>query len=216
MRSLNRQRANIVFSHLMQHDTVLTPQQVSRKERIFEKDGVLRWEDNSVLGRGLIGIQLSILLQSLAPSHEKTGSLHLEATPLSELLRLYEHESYILWFDAPTPEALIVLKKDCTPLSQLKAWSQALLLASRAAAAGRLRRAGTQPTDDQHVIKRQHSPNPLAELRLTLEQTSETFDGYAKRLQDAGWDLHTAALETQSGTRITTTTRDGDVGSEKH
>ncbi|TKA67954.1 hypothetical protein B0A49_07548 [Cryomyces minteri] len=42
MRTLNRQRANLVFSHLIEDDEVLTPEEVSKKERIFDWDGVLK------------------------------------------------------------------------------------------------------------------------------------------------------------------------------
>src|ERR1700709_2496622 len=53
MRTLNRQRANLVFSALLEdHYTVgkehvkpfPTPEQISIQERVFERDGVLRWK----------------------------------------------------------------------------------------------------------------------------------------------------------------------------
>ena len=132
MRSLNRQRANIVLSYMIQHEKALGPIEVSKRERIFERDGVLRWTDGQVVGYGRIGVKLQTLLEHLAPSHEKTRSVRLEAVELSELMKLYKNESYILWFDVSTSEAFIVVKQGSTPNTQLKAWTQALLVAWRA------------------------------------------------------------------------------------
>ena len=42
----------------------------------------------------------------------------------------------------------------------------------------------------------------LAHVTRTLAQTSRTFDAYAKRLTEAGWDLSIPVLETSSGSRI--------------
>ena len=192
MRSLNRQRANIVLSHMIQHEKALGPIEVSKRERIFERDGVLRWTDGQVVGYGKIGVKLQTLLEHLAPSHEKTRSVRLEAVELSELMKLYKDESYILWFDVSTSEAFIVLKQGSTPNIQLKAWMQALLVAWRAKKATKrpLASGAESPSADT-----------LSELHLTLRQICETFEGYAERLRIAGWDLDIAALETRSGTR---------------
>jgi len=191
MRSLNRQRANIVLSHMIQHEKALDPTEVSKRERIFERDGVLRWTDGQVVGYGRIGVKLQTLLERLAPSHEKTRSVRLEAVELSELMKLYKDESYILWFDVSTSEAFIVLKQGSTPNTQLKAWTQALLVAWRA------KKATKQPL----ASRESGAESPLSELHLTLRQIRETFEEYAERLRTAGWDLDIAALETRSGTR---------------
>ena len=190
MRSLNRQRANIVLSHMIQHEKALGPIEVSKRERIFERDGVLRWTDGQVVGYGRIGVKLRTLLEHLSPSHEKTGSVRLEAMELSELMKLYKDESYILWFDVSTSEAFIVLKQGSTPNTQLKAWTQALLVAWRA------KKATKQPLGAESP-----SADMLSELHLTLRQICETCEEYAERLRTAGWDLDIAALETRSGTR---------------
>ncbi|KAF2399224.1 DUF647-domain-containing protein [Trichodelitschia bisporula] len=126
MRSLNRQRANIVFSHLLAYDKMLTPQQVSRRERIFERSGVLRWADDHMVGHGKIGVSLGDLIRSLGGS----------GATLTELLDLYADEAYILWFDPHSSTAHIVLKQGCTPEQQLKAWCQGLLLAKKTSEAG--------------------------------------------------------------------------------
>ncbi|KAL1629707.1 hypothetical protein SLS56_005362 [Neofusicoccum ribis] len=216
MRSLNRQRANIVMAHLLAYDKVLTPQQVSQKERIFElRDGALRWADDQVIGRCRIGVRLADVVARLpgaeagGPSAARTtgavvrdGATAKEMS-LSTLLKVFEHESYVLWFDSARSEALIVLKQSCEPAAQLQAWTQALLLASRAgavAAGGRRGVTATQTSAPQSAASQQglrqavraaeqhdgsgvsagdSSRDKLAdvesELRLTLEQTRQMF-----------------------------------------
>lgn len=231
MRSLNRQRANIVMTHLLAYDKILSPQQVSQRERIFElRDGALRWADDQVIGRCRIGVRLAELVARLpgaeagAPAAaRKTGAVVRDAgasaktMSLSTLLKVFEHESYLLWFDSARSEALIVLKQSCEPAAQLQAWTQALLLASRhgAAAGGRRGAAATQTLGPQSATSQQGLRQAAeehgrvndveTELRLTLEQTRQMFGGGSgsakKRLEAAGWDLSIAALETHSGTR---------------
>ncbi|KAL0262979.1 hypothetical protein SLS55_001954 [Diplodia seriata] len=166
MRSLNRQRANIVMAHLLAYDKVLSPQRVSQRERIFElRDGALRWADDQVIGRCRIGVRLADVVARLpgaaaaaadagAPgAARKTGAVvrddaSAKTMSLAALLKVFEHESYLLWFDAARSEALIVLKQNCEPAAQLQAWTQALLLASRhgaGAGAGGRREATTPP-----------------------------------------------------------------------
>jgi hypothetical protein len=183
MRSLNRQRANIVLSHLIAHDKILTPQQVSKRERIFEKDGVLRWNDDSILGYGMIGIRLQTLARGLVVSNNSTKFVQAEKT-LSRLLDIYKDESYVLWFDRSLSVVYITLKRDTSPESQLKAWCQGLLIAKEAA-------ERTESEMDTFVI-----------IADTLKRATKLFDQYAKHLKAEGWDLSIAALETHSGTRL--------------
>jgi hypothetical protein len=103
MRTLNRQRANIVFSSYLQslHDEVQfpkgpklslqkgqrvehvgieyklpSPKEVSLNERIFELDGVLRWHGSAVMGYCALGVPLIDILNTLPLSarHPTTGS----------------------------------------------------------------------------------------------------------------------------------------------
>lgn len=199
MRCLNRQRANLVFGHLFQHGGVLDPADVSERERIFEKDGALRWADGMVIGRCRIGVSLEQLLIRMGRRHKRTGSLDLHATKLSDLTDIFADEKYMLWFADADYEALIVLKEGCTPVHQLKAWAHALLLAQRV----RSRRHEDQLELDDTSM----GQGRLAELKSTLEDTSEVFTKYARLLEQEGWDLHVAALETRAGSRIQLETR---------
>lgn len=117
MHSLNRQRANLVFSHLLAHDKVLTPRQAAALERTFERDGVLRWLGGEVLGRASIGVGMEELLSS--------GG----GDDLYALSRIFGGEEYLLRADAAGSEVRIALKQGCSPAGQLKAWLHALIMA---------------------------------------------------------------------------------------
>jgi hypothetical protein len=186
LRSLNRQRANIVLSHLLNHDRVLTPQQVSKSERIFERDGVLRWSDGQIIGYGRLGISLGTVIRGLGVSSEKTGAVQLQSQDLSQLLNLYNDEGYVLWFDTSSSTAYIALKQGSSSQSHLKAWCQALVIAKE-----------YEKTPD-----RSHNTN-FGIMATSFARTTKLFEEeYPRRLKAEGWDLNIAALETHSGSRL--------------
>jgi hypothetical protein len=192
MRCLNRQRANIVFSNLLQHESVLSPTEVSKRERIFEYDGVLRWADGGIVGRCKIGVTLETLLSRMGKRHKRTGSMSLDTMNLSDLISVFADEAYIVWLDSDY-EAVIVLKEGCTPVNQLKAWTHALLLAqnlSSRACREKVKDDGLSPVHGR-----------LTEARRALVEVNEVFTKYTRILEHKGWDLGVAALETRAGVR---------------
>ncbi|KAF2742410.1 DUF647-domain-containing protein [Sporormia fimetaria CBS 119925] len=188
MRSLNRQRANIVFSAALQDGVILTPAEVSQQERIFERDGMLRWTHGCCIGHCEIGAPLSSILKAVGRRHDRTGSIRVQATVLSEILQLFDDDAYMLWF--AESEATIVLKAECGPTDQLRAWMHALLVAQRA-------KAGTKkkPKDDSQDSR-------LTELRETKVEIEAQFAHLVEKLRSVGWDLDVAFLETRAGTRV--------------
>ncbi|KAF2848926.1 DUF647-domain-containing protein [Plenodomus tracheiphilus IPT5] len=192
MRCLNRQRANIVMSNLVQHGEMLGPSEVARRERVFERDGALRWSDDVVVGYCRIGVSLQTLLSRIGLRNGRTGSLQLHAVAMSELLDVFVGEAYILWPASFADEVLIVLKQGCTPMDQLRAWTHALSLAKR-----RPSPLGKPGADNASLAE-----DRLAEVRRTLADTRALFEKYSAAMRDAGWDLDVAALETRAGTRV--------------
>lgn len=187
LRSLNRQRANIVFAHLLAYDRVLQPQDVSQKERIFERDGAYRWTDAAVLGRGRMGVSLETLVRTMVHDDGRGRSVHLEATQLSRLLRIFESELYVLWFDGRTSTAYTTLKEGATVRTQLKAWLHGLILVRE---------------ESKNSATSSGKRSQFQRLATTLERTTRLFNGYDGRIEAAGWDLSIAALETYPGTRV--------------
>lgn len=183
MHTLNRQRANIVLSNFLADDKVLTPEEVSRQERIFELDGVLRWKGSTVLAHAKIGVTLTSITTS---RHSVTGSIRIDMAKLADV---YRHEEYLLWYEAASRTAYIILKEGATSTSQLKAWTHALWIAHRHAA--------IEATGD--------ALDKMAASRLTeatLKELSSRWGGCLERLKKSGWDTKVANLETTSGTRI--------------
>lgn len=200
MRCLNRQRANIVFGNMLAHGQIPSPADVSKRERIFERDGVLRWVDGTIVGHCRIGLSLEVLLSRLGPQHKQTGSLDLLAFKMSEILDVFDDEAYILWFGHSELDLLITLKNGCTPIDQLRAWCHALLLAQRLR--NHLQVPEVKPDRDNASLKER-----LAETRRTLADMREMFAKYEELLWQKGWDLNAAALETQAGARVVITMR---------
>ncbi|KAJ5195083.1 uncharacterized protein N7498_008521 [Penicillium cinerascens] len=222
MTSLNRQRANIIFSTLLESDPaidierlrsgevpkskakpdtsswkILTPAQVSREERIFHRDGALQWNTPSQtrnLGSASIGVSLaSFFKQAQASQHTSRGSLQTNI-PMPDLTTLFANESYILYLHPNGTEwhASILLKSNCTVHSQLKAWTHGLLAARVLSTT--TSKSGTEPT-----------PEVLSVVTNTLSLLNSQFSSYTDALEEAGWNTTIAALETRSGRRVTFT-----------
>ena len=189
MHTINRQRANILISTYLEQDRVLTPKEVADQERIFEWDGVLRWKGSSAFAKAQIGTSLQTLLGSLASPHAATRSISGATRPLNQLCKIFDGENYLLWYDAKSRNACIVLKTDISPRYSLKAWAQALLVAHRL------------NMDGEHATSARHD-QIFETLQSTLTSLSKHWDHFIERLIAAGWDVEAASLETMSGTRI--------------
>ncbi|KAH0299753.1 DUF647-domain-containing protein, partial [Aureobasidium melanogenum] len=185
MRTLNRQRANIVFAYLLKYDRVLSPKQVSAKERIFEHDGILRDVDDKCLGYCKIGVPAYELLERLGRTDRLTRATNIpDGRLLLQLVELFEEESYIVYLEHQSDTTCILLKKGSDTTAQLKAWYHALLLA-------RQTEQGFKGGKD-----------PMDALQSTLVAVRKDWQKVQARLGEAGWDLETAALETTSGSRV--------------
>ncbi|KZF25765.1 DUF647-domain-containing protein [Xylona heveae TC161] len=193
MRTLNRQRANIVVSTLIEHDRILTPEVVSRRERIFERDGVVRWNQSQALAYCQIGCPLEKLLQSLCRDDARQSRVKYATANFGRLLNIFQGQDYILWYDCKASQVFIVLKEGSSVKSQLKAWMHSLLVVHGETSG---LPDGTEISFDSMTSKQ------LEQIRNSLEFLSNRFDRFMETLADAGWDLATAALEVRPGYRL--------------
>ena len=191
MRTLNRQRANIVLSNIFASKVILLPEEVSKEERIFERDGILRWKGSQGVGYAKIGASLATLLDSLSPAHPVTSSHADPAVDLAGLFEVFGKEEYILWFNDQRGVALIVLKDGANPRSQLKAWAHALWTAHH------LYYHVENATGAELT-----APRMLKLLKSTLGELTSRWDQDVASIKAAGWDIDTPSLETTSATRI--------------
>ncbi|EAW15905.1 RUS1 family protein [Aspergillus fischeri NRRL 181] len=237
MTSLNRQRANIVLSTLLESDLALdprslslsrvvdhptpsptpqsplttsrpplTPADVSKQERIFEPDGILKWTSASrechKLGYCQIGVSLDrfLRLSSTSTSASSSTSTKIRTSPslrttvpMPELSSLFTKEDYLLYLvrrgkGGPVWYASLVLKNTCSARSQLKAWTHALL-------AARVLHLSSSEDGDQQILD-------VIARTLDFLNRDARFERYLQSLEEAGWDLTIAALETSSRRRI--------------
>jgi len=214
MTSLNRQRANIVFSTLLESDPaideslrsgevskskqenswkILTPAQVAQQERIFHRDGALQWtpsRQGSDLGSASIGVSLASFFQQTSRQTSKVSlQTHL---PIPSLTTLFASESYLLYLSQRGTKwhASILLKSNCTVHSQVKAWTHALLAARV-----------LSPTSTSSSPKTENPILPI--LSHTLSILNSTFPHYMNAMAKAGWNTSIPALETRSRHRVT-------------
>jgi hypothetical protein len=202
LRNLNRQRANLVFSQLFAHDKALSPKQVARAERIFERDAVLRWTGAKVLGYARIGVGFDRLcamgkgIADVGGNQAANRNKETSMPPMVYLMEIFKDEDYILAQDVGTNTINIVLKTGITPSGQLKAWLQALILAKQQCDQEEARPSGEAKTIAESDLSR------LRAIKESLSRANKSFDEYSMRLSSVGWKLKEAALETQSGPRI--------------
>lgn len=187
MHTLNRQRANIIISTFLDQGIVLTPEEASHQERIFEWDGILRWKGRSLSAKARIGIPFRELLDSLAPSYQTTGSVKSPDVEAATLAKLYRKEGYVMWYSKSQRCAYIVLKEGASPSAQLRGWAHALWV--------------VQSLHDNSTRGSLH-PQDVLTLSSALESLSERWEDFLNELKQKGWDLEIASLETSSGTRI--------------
>ena len=213
MKTLNRQRANLLFSmylsHIEEYDDFknigsgeqrfLAPSDISPLERIFERDGILRWKGGKAIGFCEIGVPVTRILDIISKSRASHGT-YLEAEPIfTRLLEEFANDDYIIWYDEKSKTFLVSLKAASTALTQLHSWMHVLLLAHR------LQKLSYAKLELLSII---------AEIRNTLKPLS--LQVLEDQLQKAGWDTELGALETKSGTRIIMgIAADQELGSEK-
>ena len=191
LRVLNRQRANIVLSNVLQKGRILSPDEVSTQERIFEWDGVLRWVDSEIIGRAEIGVTLQRLLSIVAPEsvHHATGATSDHDQVLQRLIQIHGNEDFFIWWDFRRHLALIVLKQSSTPRTQLKAWATVLTIAHRQHST----MEGTTSPNDESVI------NVIQE---SSKHVNDHWDDWSKRIEEAGFNIDVSGLETRPSSRI--------------
>jgi hypothetical protein len=208
------------------HLQIPTPAQVSRRERIFDASGTLKWYLDSlkgegerhtrpeILGKCQIGVSPREFLSSPSSISTSSGSLR-TSIPIAALTSLFNDEDYIL-ISTPMvlgtnskPTAKILLKQHATPKTHLKAWMHALL-------ATRLLTRSYSPSapSTQDGKKRDdESSTETGTVLSTLERTlsflndSSRFKRYIGALGDKGWQVDVegggvSALETRVGRRV--------------
>lgn len=252
MTSLNRQRANILFSHFLstspldqnhiQKQTkeksiqiqILTPKEVALAERIFEWDGVLRWNNASkTYGTCIIGVELQSILREIFRQDPTTNSFTKSSIDTKRIFRSLQTRGYLLWYSPTKNRFQITLSSTSTVKTQLLAWFHALLTAREihsekvgmaCEGIGQMElktrefiRGVVSGRRGSHELKFEEGELGVDDLWAFLDATgvvaAERFEELWSGLGKKGWDLETGAMETKSGTRVKTSLKDdGEEG----
>ncbi|TGO12590.1 hypothetical protein BTUL_0086g00100 [Botrytis tulipae] len=198
MRTLNRQRANLVISSFLsmpgheKNKTVLpSPREISLQERIFERDGAIRNIQGTILAYCKVGTSLQELLSSIS-TPTTAGSYAENDSILTSLLSIYKTQGYIMWYSHSRHTFLVVLKEGTAPKVQLDAWFHAIFAVTF-----------TEKKIESET-KRMDNQSVLSWMRNSLE-ASEKWRAETKfyeQLERRGWDLNTPAIEVRAGTRL--------------
>lgn len=202
MRTLNRQRANLVFEQVIDGipwaqafvdpsnkndvngdigiSSWPTPESVNKKEKVFERDGVLRVKGRRV-GYCKVGVSLQCIIDTMS-----RGNKTAYVPALEFLLAVFRDEKYIVWFDKVSKTYLIVLKEGVASKDILAAWMLVLLMEH-----GKGYGAGER---EDVIVRLDKCRGYVRELR----------EAVFRNLEKEGWDLEVGALETRSGYRIRT------------
>ena len=188
MRTLNRQRATLVYHHL-QRGHVPTPEEISAQERIFEKSGVLRSFDDRVLGYCRLAAPMPRLLRTIASHSASQRSSVVADSVLRDVIYAYEKRGYILWTQARSnsTDVMVVVKKGAANTEVLISWWQALGMAAM------------EVRSKEKILK---GDSDFQLLKSSAQVAADLLQTYRQELEEKGFDLNTNALETSSASRI--------------
>lgn len=226
MTSLNRQRANIVFSALLDSDSslalaldpnhnvdptatttpekkntllTLTPAQVAQHERIFHRDGALQWTQHTTtqhLGSAQIGVSMSTFL-----GNSGSGRTFPRTLPLPQLVTVFADEYYMLFLAPggnPNSNTNVTKWHASILLKRGCAVEHQLKAWAHALLAARVLAQVGISTESSSV----DAVLAVVEKTLGLLNADARFQGYMMALRGVGWDIGIAALETRGGRRI--------------
>jgi Vitamin B6 photo-protection and homoeostasis len=186
MTSLNRQRANLVYSQFRAKGVVQTPAQVAKLERIFTAGSSLHGIGRVPLGACEIGVRVDRLFQVSSANGLVTPSTR-------RIMKAFSGEKYILCFSTRSGHVStyqgysIFLVKGSTPSDHLKAWIHAMELA--------------------HLVNEEgplqvHSDHSVDLLVGSLRKVNNIFPALWQELTKAGWNVENPALLTRPSYRI--------------
>ncbi|KAK5116678.1 hypothetical protein LTR62_007352 [Meristemomyces frigidus] len=197
MRTLNRQRATIVYHHL-RRGHVPSPKEVSAQELIFERDGILRSASGGMLGWCSMGAGLFLPLRGMASQESTTRALSMNSAWFEHvLLSLKEQRHALIMGESLTiPHLYVVFEKQALTSDLLVGWWHALAFAEESISSPKAGAAsGMFPDDGSADLVSQR-------MAIAAQRSADLLQTFSAGLLAAGWDLGTNALETRSSSRI--------------
>jgi len=209
MTTLNRQRAGLVFGSLLDRGTLLSPAEVKEREKVFERDGVIRDSQGRVLGFAGIGVSFEEYLSRIGRCTGGTsfavdggGGTTIGAAVVEVHTDGPREEMFLLHLDERSRHVSIALRRDSTVKDQLEAWYTACL-ALRLLRDGSVKSIGSgkEDAEEKSISSGTNDSIPASIVIRARRYSAEAFSDILRRLVEAGWDVETAALETRRATR---------------
>lgn len=212
MRTLNRQRASLLFRPLLSPpistaplpalppNPIASPLQISQLETVIHLDPS-SLHDPDPAHASFVPIATVLAHAARAP---QPINAHI-------LLRIFAGESYILYFDRRTRHGFIALKSSATASTALHAWFCAMECAHLDdevwGGRGAGRWAGGWKHDWAGEMNYRHSylgelDSDASALWRCARRVTRVWPVIEDALKGEGWDVDTNALETRSGTRF--------------
>ncbi|KAF2223370.1 vitamin B6 photo-protection and homoeostasis-domain-containing protein [Elsinoe ampelina] len=202
-------RAGVVFGGWTEGGRVLGPEEVRGRERVFERDGVVRGLNGRVLGWASIGLSFDEFLGRVGmPRGQGQHAFDIGRSVIDGIGSGNEgsQRRYLIHLDIGSRHCFIALEKSSVVRDQLHAWFtayRALQLLGRGIPVeygdGNQEVKGKSMTDANGLVG-QATASGL--LRAAQEYVDGEFPTLMSRLEEAGWDLKTGALETRRGIRF--------------
>lgn len=193
LRTLNRQRAGIVFANWMRDGKVLSPREVSEREYIFERDGAVRDADGILVGTCSIGITYEEYVRRTSKAAGRAYQITTQA--LEDAAAASREQSFLVHLDPASRHCYIALARDCTLQQQLRAWFMGHAALQSLHTETRQSGRADDGSSSREVASK-------ATQAASKSVDTSTFGELWEELQRAGWDIKTGALETRRGARF--------------
>ena len=185
LRGLNRVRAGLVLSRVLQGRQDVSVEEVAKDEGVFERGDELRLE-GVVKGHCCFGGVEDLLRCMGCVKMKGSGAYSANEDVLGQLLDVFKTEHYLLWFSEENRECVICLKDNANVEVQLKAWCHAMVFAGK----------------DRYDLKISSMDPKLTSLQATLNVNSNIWKEVLQVVRSAGWDLSSSTLDVASESRI--------------
>ena len=184
---LNKTRASLVFSELLEKGRVLSIQEAGDRESVMERVGLLKNAQGQVIGSCRFGTNVTDFVQGIGGRGTTSGSLKLQNHVLPRLLTIFKEQHYILWFESRDRLAVILLKDTSKSTDQIMAWchTQRVALAFH-----------------QHSPMEHTHEGVLSVLQHTLKANELESAEHFAEMRRQGWNVAISSVEASPGVRV--------------
>lgn len=179
LRTLNRQRANLIYKEFRFEGRMPSPSEVARLEHIFQNPSVIR---DSRTGKTLGSILVCSTVEDLTDTISNT---YMPDQLWRETFDIFQKESYILLTSPKKPQLVyICFKYKATSEDHLKAWITACEVLHL-------------PCVDNEHEKGHNRRSQMSYVRDSLDKVNKVFLDFLEKAKDLGWDVSTDAIITK-------------------